>query len=46
MLARLFGNLSIDVADGNNIAPRQGTVGDHRTLITHADRSDPKAIVL
>jgi hypothetical protein len=45
MLASLLGNLAIYVANGDDVAPWQGTVRDHCALVAHSNGSDPEAIV-
>ena len=46
LLASLFGDLTIDVGDRYHVALGLGLLGDDRSLIAHADRTDTEAIVL
>ena len=45
ILTCLFGNPTVDVTDGDDVAMFDRLVGDHRPLIFHADRADAETIV-
>ena len=45
-LAGLLRDLPVHVADRHHVAVRQGLLGDHRALVSHADGADAEAVVL